>query len=149
MNSEINNKNIDLALPGIPVKMSMWGSYKKRWIFAVCVVLSVAVAYGIYAWYGGHYPFSKDQIANEAENTKALISQVSKIIVLPEGEQPTVATVSDPNLLRSQPFFARARRGYKVLIYAKSKKAILYDPISNKIVEVAPINLDQNKDIQK
>ena len=72
---------------------------------------------------------------------EALIERVSKLIVLPEGEDPTIATVTDPEPLKSQAFFANAKKGDKVLIYTNAKKAILYDPVANKIVEVAPVNI--------
>ena len=51
-----------------------------------------------------------------------------------------MATVSDPEKLKDQPFFAKAQKGDKVLIYSNSQKAILYSPTEDKIVEVAPIN---------
>ncbi|MFA5947013.1 MAG: hypothetical protein WC813_03230 [Patescibacteria group bacterium] len=70
-----------------------------------------------------------------------LIREVGRLIVLPQGEEPTIATVTDPEQLKSQAFFASAERGYKVLLYATAKKAILYDPINKKIIEVAPINI--------
>ena len=70
-----------------------------------------------------------------------VINKVGKLIVLPEGETPTVATVSDPARLKDQPFFARAKVGDRVLIYTKAKKAILYDEANNKIVEVAPVTI--------
>ena len=69
----------------------------------------------------------------------ALLAQVSRLIVLPTGEDPTLATVSNIDVLRAQPFFSNAKNGDRVLIYANAKKAILYDPDSDKIVEVAPI----------
>ncbi|MDP3696617.1 MAG: hypothetical protein Q8R55_01135 [Candidatus Taylorbacteria bacterium] len=75
------------------------------------------------------------------EQTEKLIKRVSKLINLPSGEQPTIATVSDPELLKDQPFFAKAEKGFKVLIYANSGKSILYDPFENKVVEVASINI--------
>ena len=56
-------------------------------------------------------------------------------------EVPTVATVSDVSKLKNQAFFANAKNGDKVLIYQNAKKAILYRPSSNKIVEFGPINL--------
>lgn len=75
------------------------------------------------------------------EEAKTLVERVGKLIVLPEGEEPTIATVTDPELLKDQPFFAKAKKGDKVLIYATAGKAILYDPAENKIVEVAPVNI--------
>ncbi len=75
------------------------------------------------------------------QETRDLVAAVSKLIVLPDGEDPTVATVSEPNKLKSQAFFAKAQKGDKVLIYTNAKKAILYNPETNKIIEVAPINI--------
>ena len=64
-------------------------------------------------------------------------------MILPTGETPTIATVTDLAPLKNQPFFANARVGYKVIIYTNAKRAILYDPVSDKIVETAPLNLGQ------
>ena len=68
-----------------------------------------------------------------------IVAKVGKLFVLPEGEEPTLATVADPEQLKDQPFFVRAKKGDKVLVYNKAQKAILYDPVLNKIIEVAPI----------
>lgn len=70
-----------------------------------------------------------------------LVEKVSKLMVLPTGETPTVATVSDPAVLKDQPFFASAVKGDKVLIYAQAKKAVLYSVLLNKILDVAPLNI--------
>lgn len=70
-----------------------------------------------------------------------LVQKVGKILVLPTGEQPTIATVTDVEKLRSQPFFTNAKLGDKVLIYTNARKAILYNPTDNKVVEVAPLNI--------
>jgi hypothetical protein len=80
------------------------------------------------------------QAATESE-IQDLIAKVGKLIVLPSGEQPTIATVADPEKLKSQPFFANAQKDDKVLIYTNARKAILYSPSQNKIIEVAPINI--------
>ncbi len=76
----------------------------------------------------------------EAED---LVEKVSKLMVLPEGETPTVATVSDPEALVDQPFFAKAHKGDKVLIYAQAKKAVLYSPYLDRILDVAPLNIGE------
>ncbi len=73
----------------------------------------------------------------DLENT---IKKVGRLMVLPEGEQPTLATVSDPEKLRDQQFFANAQKGDKVLVYTNARKAILYSVSLNKIIEVGPIN---------
>jgi hypothetical protein len=80
------------------------------------------------------------QAVTESE-IKDLIVKVGKLIVLPSGEQPTIATVADPDKLKNQSFFANASKDDKVLIYTNARKAILYSPSQNKIIEVAPINI--------
>ncbi|MFH1769342.1 MAG: hypothetical protein ABH833_01600 [Parcubacteria group bacterium] len=86
---------------------------------------------------------SSGQTAADSEIAE-ILSKLSQLILLPEGEDPTMATVSDVEKLKDQPFFANAKNGDKILIYEKARKAILYDPVSNKIIEVAPISMDQN-----
>jgi hypothetical protein len=54
-------------------------------------------------------------------------------------EQPTVATVSDITKLKDQAFFNNAKNGDKVLIFKNTKKAIIYRPSTNQIIEIAPI----------
>jgi len=79
------------------------------------------------------------------QEVDALVAKVSKLVVLPAGETPTVATVSDPEALKDQPFFALSVKGDKVLIYAQAKKAILYSVTLNKIIDVAPLNIGAQK----
>ena len=75
------------------------------------------------------------------QETAETVRLVSKHILLPEGEDPTLATVTNPDSLKDQPFFAHAKIGDKVLIYTNARKAILYNPSSDKLVEVAPLNI--------
>lgn len=70
---------------------------------------------------------------------QAIVAKVGRLVVLPDNEAPTLATIADPEQLKDQPFFARAKKGDKVLVYNQAKKAILYDPVQDKIIEIAPI----------
>ena len=83
----------------------------------------------------------KNPQAAEEKEVKELMEKIGRHIVLPANEMPTVATVKNPENLRKQPFFANAKEGDRVLIYTVAKKAILYDPVADKIVEVAPLTI--------
>lgn len=72
---------------------------------------------------------------------------VAKLMELPV-ERPTVATVSDVSKLKDQDFFRKAQNGDKVLIFKQAQKVILYRPITNKIIEVGPIRVDQPEQSQ-
>jgi hypothetical protein len=80
-----------------------------------------------------------DPNAEVKEQNRQLVDKVGQLIVLPTDEQPTIATVSDLDKLKGQPFFAHAELGDKVFIYSGAKKAILYRPSTNKIIELAPL----------
>lgn len=102
------------------------------------LVLLLVVTGGGLAYYMLGGPNSKVAAENELND---VVAKVGKLMVLPEGETPTLATVADPEKLKDQKFFSNAQTGDKVLIYTNSQKAILYSPSLNKIVEVAPVNL--------
>ncbi|MFH0804490.1 MAG: hypothetical protein V1896_02725 [Candidatus Zambryskibacteria bacterium] len=87
---------------------------------------------------------SQTGVATTSEIQK-IMAEVGRLIVLPANEEPTVATISDAEKLRDQPFFTNAKNGDKVLIYGKAGKAILYDPTVKIIVEVAPLNMSNTK----
>ncbi len=71
-----------------------------------------------------------------------LINKVSKIMLLPANEQPSLANIDDLSSLKTQPFFVNAMVGDKLLVFNTSKVAILYRPSENKIIQVGPINVN-------
>src|SRR3989344_2718358 len=93
-------------------------------------------------YFYGQYRRSQSKIKNLEQRTsneaKYLVPLVSKLIELPEGETPAVGTVIDKSELQNQPFYKNAQNGDKILLYDKAKKAILYRPRTNKIIEVSP-----------
>lgn len=119
---------------------------------ALEVVLAAAVvALGLYAWtLHGDNNNLKKQLASANQNpqaiiqkqTDALIAKVGALMQLPQGEQPTVANVTDADAAKKQSaFFNDAQNGDKVLMYVKAGQAILYRPSTNKIIKVAPLTL--------
>ena len=79
------------------------------------------------------------QKSQASDDLNTVIDQIGKLVILPTGEQPTLATVSDITKLKGQPFFTNAANGDRILVYPKVKKVILYRPSLNKIVEMAPL----------
>lgn len=106
----------------------------------VIVVAVVAVVFGAYFYYQWNL-IKNNPGAVVQKETADLVAKVGRLIVLPEGETPSVATVSDPEMLKDQVFFTKAEKGDKVLIYTTAKKAILYSVTLNKIVNTAPLNI--------
>ena len=140
-------KTVTIKMPSLPKPHFKKPSFKGGKLPLVIALAGVLVVLG-----GGAFGYQKymalreenarlanPQTAQESEANK-LKEEVAKIIELPN-ENPTVATVVDVDKLKSQPFFASAQNGDRVLIFAQAKKAVLYRPGTKKIVEVAPINL--------
>lgn len=75
------------------------------------------------------------------EETAKIVALVGKLVILPEGEEPILATVTDKEKLKDQIAFVKADNGDKILIYSIAQKAYIYNPTKNVIVDVVPINM--------
>jgi|SRR5690606_27003128 len=120
----------------------------KNIVIALLVIVLVGVAGTAYYFYDQHRQ-AKEKLENPEqfaqEETQALINEMSELIALPEADiangEPTLATVQDKEKLKDQEFFTNSENGDKVLIYAKAKKAFLYRPSTNKVINVAPVSI--------
>ena len=112
------------------------------------ILLVVAlVAFGLSFW--GYWQskqklsvLTNPQQASElnAEQTAQLLEKVSKLAVLPADPNPVVATINDVEILASkQSFYKDAHNGDKLIVYAQTRKAIIFDEKNNKIVNIGPI----------
>lgn len=126
------NSSVKSQLDGVKLFMIL--------LIGFLIVASMGVAAYYYNQYQKTQVLLKDPGKATQEENKALVAKLSQMMELP-AEAPTVATVIDKTKLTSQPFFARAENQDKVLIYTQSRKAILYRPSTNKIIEVAPITI--------
>jgi hypothetical protein len=122
---------------------------KKTGLFFCLILLATSIA-GI-SYY--KYLQAKQEIAKlstpEGQQQVAqreltvLLTQIKKHLVLPDNETPTLATITDIEAIKKvQPFFDKAQNGDKVLVYAGSKKAIIYRPQADLIVNVGFIAVD-------
>jgi hypothetical protein len=91
-------------------------------------------------YYYSRYQHAQELLRNPTaavqEEAATLVGRVGAHFVLPQGETPTIATVSDKDKLANQPFFVKAEVGDKVLIYPLAARAILYRPAIDKIIEI-------------
>lgn len=74
-----------------------------------------------------------------AKEGKEIVNQVSKLVLLPEGENPQIETATESQNLKNQSFFTQSQVNDIVLTYQKAKKAILYRPGINRIIDIATI----------
>lgn len=121
---------------------------KLKPLHIIVVALALALIFILYQYYIARnelksFKTNPEQAASK--EVEKLIEEVGKLIDLPKDETPTIATVTDPAKLKDQIFFQKAEAGDKVLIYNNAKKAILYRPGAKKVLEVAPINIGEQK----
>src|SRR4051812_10139275 len=110
----------------MPNKENVILNYRRiRTLIAVLLIVAVLLGAGAVYFYAKYRGTQQNVKGATEEDVSKVVAQVGKLIVLPQNEVPTLATVSDPEALKSQPFFANAQKGDKVLIYTQAKKAIL------------------------
>jgi hypothetical protein len=138
-------------------------TFEKIW-FQPSTPFIILVLFGAFMYYGIYPLFQKAILPNSPGNPSLTITpsvtagvlsaqdeatllavtleKVGKLMLLPGDETPKVITIDDASIaqLKEQPFFKNARVGNILLVYNKNRKAILYDPAYDKIVDVAPIN---------
>ena len=132
--------NISSEQQEVPEVFLPWNKKTKIILGLVLGLIIVLGGTTIYFFVGSHESASDKAAAQNAKELSDTVAEVGKLVLLPVGETPTLATVSDPSKLKDQSFFENAVVGDKVLIYAQARKAILYSPSRHKIIEIAPIN---------
>lgn len=127
-----------------PAEIAESGQGKSKWkkggkIFAL--IVGIIILCGLLGS-AGYFYYKYKQVPKKDANLKesaALVERISQVAILPN-EEPTVAAVTDAEKLKEQPFFAGAQNGDKVLFFAQAKKAVLFRPGENKIVEMMALN---------
>lgn len=107
----------------------------RRVAVLIAIALVIASGYIVYERYFNLTPTEKAQ-----KELAATISSVSRYMILPDGDEPVLATVSDAAaLIKQQTFFTGAVNGDQLLLFPRNLKAVLYSPSRDKIVNVGPI----------
>jgi len=114
---------------------------------SVCMSLSVCVFLGVFSSFSmmagdGRQGPPTEQAKKEAEE---IVGKLGEIVLLPQGEMPTLSTITDKSeLTENRDFFKDAENGDKVLVYQQARKAFLYRPSTNRLINLAPVNLNDN-----
>ncbi len=116
-------------------------------VFTILVILTVFGLYGTVHYYRKYKALTADPNAEAQKMTQAFVATLGKLMELPKDETPTVATISDKEKLTGQAFFTNAENGDILFAYTNAMKAILYRPTTNKIINVAPISINQPESI--
>lgn len=115
--------------------------------FVLGLIIGGGVIYAMNLRSAANNPQQLQQAQAQAQ-VKDLLDKVGKLIMLPTGEEPVVATINDAvSLARDQVFYKGSKNGDVVLVYEKAGKAIVYSPDRNLVVNVGPIFL-QNQQAQ-
>jgi hypothetical protein len=103
-------------------------------LVVVAVVIAISVIYFI------NNGSSNDNSNNNSGSGADILTRLGAVMILPEGETPSISTVTDAEGLKNGATFYRdAENGDKILVYAQSGKIIIYREADNLIVNVGPI----------
>jgi hypothetical protein len=142
-------RHITMRLPDISPRKLIPRSLSS-WALAAAVV--AIISFGAVGLYYSHRQYTPNYLVQSGSTTtpqqqqaaqtqiKELAARVGKLISLPQGEMPAVATITDMSKLAGQAFFAKAKNGDQVLIYSQAKKAYLFRPSNNQIINIAAVN---------
>ncbi len=109
----------------------------------IIIILIVGGMYGTVHYHNKYKSLTVDPNIEAQKMTDQLVLSLGKLMELPKDEVPTVATISDKEKLSGQSFFTNAENGDILFAYTNAMKAILYRPSTNKIINVAPISINQ------
>lgn len=123
---------------------------RRSFLRALLIIGAILVALGATGYLGWLYYDAKVEVRRLTADPQAAaniaftesVNKIGKLMLLPEDETPTLATITDVEKIKEQPFFSKAANGDKVLIYTENKLAILYRPSDNKIIAVGTVNLE-------
>ncbi len=108
-------------------------SYSRIKILKIFSIVTLSIFILLVVLGGGNEQGLKIKKPEEVVLSDKLLAKVAELIILPN-ERPFVATIVDYKPLMNNPFFKDAKEGDKLLLFKGAAKAILYDPISNKLL---------------
>ncbi len=149
-------ENLDVQVPEVEMSevknenrmlMGLKKLGPKKLSLIILIIVAISGVYGSFHFYNKYQTLKVDPNIETQKETARLVSLLEKLMELPKDEIPTIATISDKEKLKEQAFFTKAENGDILFAYTTAMTAILYRPSVNKIINVAPININQTQDI--
>ena len=125
---------------------------KLRWVFRGIQILFYIVILAGLGWSFKSYQNAKREIMQLSslngqtdlrnKQVEQLVAKAGKHVILPE-EQPVVVNIENARAMaQEEPFYKDARDNDKVLVFAKEKKALIYRPDEDIIVNMGPVYVE-------
>lgn len=82
---------------------------------------------------------AKDPVKNQAAEAKKMTRQLRRLVVLPDNQEPKIATIINAEAARKQnrQFYAHASDGDVVVVYGET--AYIYNPKLKRVVNMGPV----------
>jgi flagellar basal body-associated protein FliL len=138
-----NSEEVSLPIRKEAKKRSL---SQKLFLLLSYIVLALIVWMIAVWWTSNPERQLKMQQQKMEKDIEKTVVELSHIAILPKEEKPQMA-ILDKNvkkLAETQPFFADAIEGDKVLVYVKAGKAIIYRSSENKIVNIGPVGVESD-----
>jgi hypothetical protein len=144
--SDIYNKRMqqqlsDLRQQPTATRQKSVAKLSFSWVIAlmgIVVIIAAAAVYIITRNANTSAPNTTNTATSSAD--AALLTKLSSVMLLPEGEDPVISTITDAQGLKQDaPFYQNTENGDKILIYIESGKIIIYRESENLVVNAGPI----------
>lgn len=140
MSENIEPKSEKSSKPKPKFKNSQPSLSWKVLVVIVLIVVSLSVSFIIWQNIQNSRDQSPEAVAarNEEESTR-IVTEVSLILFTESEDEPTVARIDDPDVLRqaNAEFYKNAAEGDYLILYPQ--RAIIYREDENIVINVAPI----------
>jgi len=149
---QVSSENLKISKKKTKTKAMAGAFYEFVFSKAMLIVLVLFCASGISGsiyFYQKYKNTTKDPVVLAKERSDRLLGLLDELIELPQDETPTIMTVSDKDKLKGQTFFDMVENGDILFAYTNAKKAVLYRPSIHKVVNMAPISIDQSENTKE
>lgn len=114
-------------------------------ILFLLVVIIVAVLL-ILGWRKGMI-FNTPSIDGQLSERQVtyILNKLDNNILVPDDEQPLIATITDADLLKqSQPFYQDAENGHYLIIFPSISRAMIFDAQKGILINVGPLQIQED-----